>query len=461
MAVMELNTGAWAERQFGTCELGDERRAKRLIKLAAAVAEKPDASTPQQTEDWADCKAAYRLFARPEVTFEAVTSPHCAQTREAAPKFALILNDTTEINYGGERQIEGVGRVGSTDSLGFYLHSALMIDGTSGEITGLAAQDLYKRPLKKVQRVSSAERKKLARETDVWGRVIDRVGPPPAGKQYLHICDRGADNFDIYCHLLQQRADWVIRAAQLTRKVRDAEKQKIALDAVVRAQPCGGSYELQVQENKDQPARTATLEVRWTPVVLPRPRGGVSSYVRECGVKQIAMWVVDGREVRPPRGVDPLRWVLLTSVPVANFEAAWQTIEWYEKRPLIEEYHKCLKTGCSVEQRQYQFADRLEPVIGLLSVLAVRLLSLKTIARAEPERRASGLVPSDWLKALALQLRRPRKTTSVRDFFRAVASLGGFLGRKSDGEPGWQTIWRGMHQLLIAVRTMNAAERCG
>ena len=401
------------------------------------------------------------MFARPEVTFEAVTAPHCAQTREAAPKFALILNDTTEINYGDERQIEGVGRVGSTDALGFYLHTALIIDAQSGEITGLATQDLYKRPLQKVHRVSSAERKKLARETDVWGRVIDRVGPPPAGKQYLHICDRGADNFDIYCHLLQQRADWVIRAAQLTRKVHDANGREVKLDQALRALPCGGTYELQVPENKDQPARTATLEVRWTRVVLPRPQTGVSSYVRECGVKEIAMWVAEGREVRPPRGIEPLRWVLLTSVPVADFEAAWQTIEWYEQRPLIEEYHKCLKTGCSVEQRQYQFADRLTPVIGLLSVLAVRLLGLKTIARAEPERRASGLVPSDWLKALRLQLRRPRKTTSVRDFFRAVASLGGFLGRKSDGEPGWQTIWRGLHQLMIAVRTMNAANKCG
>lgn len=461
MAVLELQASAWAERQFGACDLGDGRRVKRLLRLAEAAAEKPDASTPQQTEDWADCKAVYRLFARPEVTFEAVIAPHCAGTRAAAPQVALILNDTTEINYGQERQIEGAGRVGSTDSRGFYLHSALMLDAGSGEITGLAAQELYRRPLHKIRRVSSAERKKLRRETDVWGRVIDRVGPPPAGKQYIHVCDRGADNFEIYCHLLQQRADWVIRAAQLTRKVRNSAGQEVALDKALRAQPCGGSYELQVSENNAQPARTATLEVRWMRVVLPRPRTGVSSYVRQCGVQEIPMWVVEAREVRPPRGVEPLRWVLFTSERVESFQAAWRTIERYEKRPLIEEYHKCLKTGCRVEQRQYQFAARLAPVIGFLSVLAVRLLSLKTLARAEPERRAAGLVPPAWLKALRLQLRRPRKTASLRDFFRAVASLGGFLGRTSDGEPGWQTIWRGMHQLLIAVRTMHAAEKCG
>lgn len=461
MAAMELDVDRWAEQQFGTCELGDERRVNRVVKLAAEAAAKPHASTPKQTEDWADCKAAYRLFARPEVTFEAVTAPHCARTRAAAPKVALIINDTTEFNYGFTRKIAGAGRVGSDNACGFYLHTALMLDAEDRKIVGVAAQDLYKRPLKKIRRVNSAARKKLARETDVWGRVIDRVGPPPAGTRFIHVCDRGADNFEIYCHLLQQRADWVIRAAQLTRKVRDAEGREVTLDQALRAQPCAGTYQLEVAANKDQPARTAAIEVRWTRVVVPRPKAGVSAYVRESGVQEIAMWVVEAREVHPPRDVEPLRWVLLTSEPVADFDDAWRVIEWYEQRPLVEEYHKCLKTGCRVEQRQYQSADRLEPVIGLSSVLAVRLLHMKTIARAEPNRAAAGLVPADWLKALPLQLKRPRTITTVRDFFRALASLGGFLGRKSDGEPGWQTIWGGLHQLLIAVRTMNAMKRCG
>lgn len=461
MAAMELDVGAWAEQQFGACELGDERRVKRVIKLAAEAAAKPDASTPKQTEDWADCKAAYRLFARQEVTFDALIAPHCAQTRAAAAGTVLIINDTTEINYGYNREIEGAGRVGSADACGFYLHTAMMVDAESGEIVGLAAQDLYKRPWKKVRRVSSTERKKLLRETDVWGRVIDRVGPSPVAARFIHVCDRGADNFEVYCHLLQQQADWVIRAAQLDRKVLDADGHEVTLDAAVRAQPCGGTYELRVPENKEQPARTAMIEVRWTRIVMPRPKGGVSPYVRESGIQQVAMWAVEAREVRPPRGVEPLRWVLLASEPVHRFDDAWRVIEWYERRPLVEEYHKCLKTGCRVEQRQYQFADRLEPVIGLLSVLAVRLLWLKTIARVEPDRPAAGLVPSEWLKALPLQLKRPRTIATVRDFFRALASLGGFLGRKSDGEPGWQTIWGGLHQLLIAVRTLNAAKKCG
>jgi hypothetical protein len=313
-----------------------------------------------------------------------------------------------------------------------------------------------------VKRVSSQRRKQLKRETDMWGRVIDRVGPPPAGARFIHVCDRGADNFDVYCHLLQQSAGWVIRAAQLKRQVRDAAGGEGSLDDAVRAAPLQGTYELQVRANRDQPARTASIEVRSARVIMPRPRTGVSRYVRDRGVTEIPMWVVEAREVNPPRGVKALRWVLLTSEEVRGFDDAWRTIEWYEKRPLIEEYHKCLKTGCRVEERLYQSGDRLAPVIGLLSVLAVRLLQLKMVARRDPEQAAAEVVPREWLAAAFLLLNKRKPMKTVRDFFRGLAQLGGFLGRKGDGEPGWQTIWGGLEKLLLCLRGAEILrKKCG
>ena len=463
MALLTLDIGQWAEQQFGTCELGDQRRTKRMVKFATQAAAKPDAATPKQTERWGDCKAAYRLFDQEDVTFDAVIAPHCAVTRAVGPGTWLVINDTTEINFGYDRDLPGVGRVGSTaEGRGFYLHTAMIAAADGHELVGLAAQDLYARPLKKVTRVSSARRKKLARETDVWGRVIDRVGPPPAEARFVHVCDRGADNFDVYCHLLEQRAGWVIRAAQLTRMVHDDQGCERSLEQTLADQEVVGSYELEVRANKDQPARTALLEVRSARIVIPQPRSGVSRYVRNRGVTEIPMWAVEVREVCPPRGVEPLRWVLLTSEPVRGFADAWRIIEWYEKRPLIEEYHKCLKTGCRVEARQYQTGDRLAPVIGLLSVLAVRLLHLKTVARQQPERPAEEVVPARWLAALPLLLKKRTPIKTVREFFRGLASLGGFLGRKGDGEPGWQTIWGGLETLLLCLRGAEALRRrCG
>lgn len=430
-----------------------------MVKLASQVAAKPEAATPAQTETWADCKAAYRLFDADEATFEAVIAPHGAQARAVGPGTYLVINDTTELNFGDDRDLPGAGRVGPGQGRGFYLHSALVVAAAGEELVGLAAQELYARPLAKVKRVGSAARKRLdARETDVWGRVIDRVGPAPQRSRFIHVGDRGADNFDVYGHLLEQRAGWVIRAAQLKRLLAEGD----SLDERLAAQPSLGSYELAVSANQDQIARTARLEVRTAAIVMPRPRTGVSRYVREQGVTEIAMWAVEVREVAPPKGIAPLRWVLLTSEPAATFDDAWRIVGWYERRPLIEEYHKCLKTGCRVEQRQYRDGDRLAPVIGLLSVLAVRLLQLKTVARTDPEQPAASVVPATWLVALTAVRKSRKPIGTVRDFFRALAGLGGFLGRKSDGEPGWQTVWRGLQTLLLCIRGAEAIKgKCG
>jgi Transposase DNA-binding/Transposase Tn5 dimerisation domain len=463
MSSLTLDVSQWAEQQFGACELGDKRRTKRLVKLATQVATKPDAATPKQTENWADCKAAYRLVNREEVAFDAVIGPHCMLTRAVEPGTWLVINDTTEINFGCDRDLFGVGRVGSNQGRGFFLHTAMIVGAESEEVVGLAAQELYLRPLRKVKRVTSAKRKtKLKRETDVWGRVIDRVGRVPEEVRFIHVCDRGADNFDVFCHLLEQQTGWVIRAAQLKRRVRDDANRECSLEDALRRQVVLGSYELQVPANRDQPARKAHMEVRYARVVMPRPKTGISRYVRDCGVEEIPMGVVETREVNAPRGVTPLQWVLLTSEPVHEFAHAWRVIGWYEKRPLIEEYHKCLKTGCSVEARQYRTGDRLAPIIGLLSIVAVRLLQLKMVARQEPERPAARVVPTNWLAALPHLLKRPKPIVTVRDFFRGLASLGGFLGRKSDGEPGWQTVWSGLETLLQCLRGAETlGKKCG
>lgn len=465
MAIVTLDVNGWAEQQFGNCELGDQRRTQRLVSFATQAAQKPDASTPTQAEAWADLKAAYRLFDQAEVTFAAITAPHQALTcDQLSDGVWLILNDTTELNFGYLRDIEGIGRVGSDEGRGFFLHTALAVQGSNHELAGVAAQELYTRPLHKVKRVSShARKKKSQRETDVWGRVIDRVGPPPEGVRFLHVCDRGADNFDVYCHLITQGAGWVIRAAQLQRQVHDEPGRATSLDKVISRASCLGTYELKVSANQDQPARTARLEVRAAVLSMPRPKSGVSRYARDTRLETIAMWAVEAREVSPvPTGVEPLRWVLLTSEKAASFDQAWKIIEYYEQRPLIEEYHKCLKTGCQVETRQYRTAHRLEAVIGLTAVLAVRLLQLKHAARAEPNRPAHHVVPARWVAGLRRVLRRPRPVNTVREFFRALASLGGFLGRTGDGEPGWQTLWRGLGTLLQCLRGMDARPRkCG
>ena len=194
-------------------------------------------------------------------------------------------------------------------------------------------------------------------------------------------------------------------------------------------------------------------------MILPRPRE-FSPFVRDCGIKEIPMFVVEVRETLPPAEVEPMHWVLLTSHPVKSFNQAGTVIGYYERRPIIEEYHKALKTGCRLEERQYRTSRRLEAVTGMLSILAVRLLQLRTTARTDPQRLAEKVVPRRWVEMLrAVQKGRHRAITTVYEFYRALARLGGFLGRKCDGEPGWLTLWQGFEKLHLLLRGAEAMKR--
>ena len=462
VGVLTLDVGEWAEENFGSCDLKDARRTRRAVTVARQMAEHPDGSSPAQTERWADLKAMYRLFDVEEVTFSAVATPHWQRTRSLARGTVLLIGDTMETDFGILRAVEGLGPTGDGDGLGFFLHSSMMVNAASGEIVGLAGQELfYRQPAPEGE--NSYQALQRPRESEVWGRVIDQVGSPAAGVRFIHVFDRGADNLDVFCHCRQQRTDWVIRAAQLHRTVEesggDDEGRRVSLREVLDRQPLSGSYELSVRATQKHPARIARLQVRFARVTLRRPKRR-TNHQRAIDFQELTQSVVEVREVCPPKGVEPLRWVLWTSLPVTTFDEAWQIIEYYERRWLIEEYHKAIKTGCRLEARQYMEAHRLEAVAGFTCVLAVRLLQLKTVANTHPDLPAEQVVPKLWLKMLSAL--RQRKLTTVRDFFRHLAGLGGFLMRKRDGNPGWITLWRGLDKLILAVRGFVAMkQKCG
>jgi len=451
---LTMDNRVWAEEQFGPCVLGDKRRTARLVRLAEEVLAHPAGSLPEQTTNMADLKAAYRLFDRPEVTFEKVAAPHWERTRRQAPGRYLLLDDTTEVEFGIRRQIVGLGPTGNGGGRGFLLHSSLLVAAEGEEIFGLAGQKIWYRKAAP-KKENTTQRLARKRESELWGQVIDRVGRPPAGTQWVHVMDRGADNFEVYCHCREQHTDWVVRATQEERRIRVPEEKEMSLRDYLGTLPLAGTYELSLRARPKQPARTAKLEVRLGPLQMPLPRQK-SRYVKKLKPAPLAMWVVHVVEVNAPAGVEPIEWILLTSLPVETFEDAWRIIGYYEKRWLIEEWHKALKTGCRLEQRQLKTAGRLETLAGLLSVVSVRLLQLKSAARTAPDRPAREMVPERWIAMLEAARKRKKiarpSPMTVGEFYRQLAMFGGFLGRKSDGEPGWITIWRGWQKLYLLIR---------
>ena len=173
----------------------------------------------------------------------------------------------------------------------------------------------------------------------------------------------------------------------------------------------------------------------------------------------ILCWALRIDQINTPPGQEPIEWIILTDEPLEELEVALKVSFWYSCHWLIEEYHKCLKTGCGMERRQLETADRLEALLGILAVVAVRLLQLKHQDRTNPTAAASRIVPMNYLQTLAAYLKQPPDKLTARQFWIETARLGGFLARKGDGDPGWLTLWRGWQHLETLTEGFELARR--
>lgn len=449
---------SWVEEQFGGCKLGDKRRTKRLQVVAKNMLESPERSLPQQNANWSDVKGAYRLFDREQVSFGAVCGQHWRQTRQTKPGRYLLISDTTDINRFTHQATTGLGMLGDGIGRGVQLHSSLVYNSNEQLIHGVAGSLLHYRS-HAPRNETRTQRLSRVRESELWGNLVMEIGSAPEGSRWIHVFDRGGDNFEAMCRIRKTGCDWVIRAAKLNRKVIDEQGTKRYLSEVIEDAELLGSYELRLRSRQGVKARTAHIDVSVVHVSFPKPQHR-SPWLRQCGISQLTMNVVIVQESNPPKGVSPVHWVLLTSLPVETFNDAWQVIEDYEHRWLIEEYHKVIKTGCNIEGPALRTADRLEPLIGLISVIGIRLFQMKLLGRSQRKAKAKTHVPSSWLKCLKLARPKIKLTDmTVYEFFRELAKMGGFLGRRHDGEPGWQTVWSGfqkMQSLLAGLRLAGA-----
>src|SRR3954465_16032390 len=416
----------WTETQFGAAELGDARRTGRLVSTMAAIARAPDESLPRQLGSIAGAKAAYRLFDCGAVTREAVMDPHLAQCRDAAARHPVVLmvHDDTTLDFSTHRRLQGAGRVGDDHGTGFLAHSCLAVL-PSGETLGLAHQTIWARPPKGVSRQT--------RESAVWAETIATIGRPPAGSRFVSVADRGADVFEHLESVRDTGWDAVVRAAQDRRLVTGGR----SLTALRAARAMGATTALTRQGE-------AVVCVAWRELELLPPRNGPAGRapIRVSGVR---VWN------------DTLEWLLLTPRPVESLDQALEIIAWYTRRWIVEEFHKAWKTGCRAEERRLTQADRLVPLLGALAIVAIRLLTLRDAARHDSTAPADA--PAAALKVLAAKLHRPAECFETnRAFLRGVAQLGGFLARTSDGEPGWQTLWKGWSVLMTLVEGYELAQ---
>jgi hypothetical protein len=456
----------WAASQFGTADLGDKRRTKRLVKLAAMMAGNSSGSIPQQTGGGTDMKAAYRLFASGEVTHAGICDPHFQQTRQKAgrPGMVFLVQDTCVLNFSSHTACIGLGPIGEHEALrGLHQQNVLAVDPVARRPLGLMYQRHYRRtPRAKGSHADRDGRRRVPleeRESHWWIEAISAIGSPPPGVRWVHVGDRGEDLFGAYHEARKQHTDWLIRVSQDRRVLTPQGETK--LFSYVRGLPVRARKKLSFRRASEA-LEEVTLCVAGGPVTLQPAR----YEPQQRDLEPIPCWALRVWEDCPPSGTQPLEWVLCTSLPCQDDAMMCFAAQGYALRWMIEEFHKCEKTGCQVEMRRLEHVDRLIPLIGMLSVLGVWLLLLKFVARDDPDTPASDLLDESMVHVMARYLKRPAGTLTVSEFWRGIGRLGGHPGRKGDGPLGWLRAWRGWQsfQLILLGAELTSdqgTERCG
>ena len=449
---------------------------KRVLKVAAAMAAAPDRSVPDQHKDWGDIKAAYRFLNNPKVTPECIQFTHRQQVRQLCSSHAIVLavEDGSELDYSSHRSVEGLGFVGDGIGRGLLQHSTLAVT-TDGHLLGILHQIWWKRT-RTPKGEKRRQRQARAKESDLWGDSIRAIGAIGPNTRLIHVTDRGGDCYGTMHAAYAAGQGFLIRAKH-DRYVNDSTEH---LWGLMERQPVMGTRTIHVSARPAkrklpaQPARTAELAIRYARIQVPPPRN-------DPRFKQpLSAWAVHVVELDPPAGVEPVEWMLLTSEPVENIDQANRCVDWYTYRWLIEEWHKAEKTGCRLEASQLKSADALERLAALIAVVAVRLIQLRELAQAatspggpvgeslsDQPAALRNLVPSDWIMVVSRLAKCRQECLTPRLFWLTLAKRGGFIGRKSDGLPGWQTIWKGWAEVVLLVqgvemhRAIAAEQSCG
>lgn len=467
-----MNSALSIEREFLDAPIGDRRLQKRLCAIATAVASAPDRSFPVSARSAAALRATYRFVNSETVTPDAVLRPHVLQTaaRAAEVGCALVVHDTTQFEFPGEAEREGLGFVRSRDDQGFSLHCALAVaaDGSRRPL-GVVAQHTWTRTEKKPKRQRGGETfKDPKRESKRWGNLVDEVEDRLGSLPVVHVMDCEADAFPLLQSLVQNERRFVIRMRQ-DRVVLDEDDERAgyASEPIATA-PWKVRFAVPLSRRSarrmpgathDQRSeRSATLSVSSTRIRLKAP-----VYIAAADRDPVDINVVHVIEMDPPEDDEPVSWVLLTTEPNSTADDVLRVIEMYRTRWLIEEFFKALKSGCAVEKRQLESYDALANALAIFIPIAWQLLLLRSLHRTRADDPAELVLTPTQIDVLRARLPKLMPASATVDHaLRAIAYLGGHFIKKL---PGWQVLGRGFDELLKLEEgwrlAQNYAERSG
>ena len=462
--------GSWLDQELAGCRFADARLGKRFGVLMGRLSKDIGRTIPLACGDWAATKAAYRFLDNDRVGEADILAGHFAATRQRFGAVAgpvLVLHDTTEFSF----KREAAGAIGITHKVakgqhkdekgrprqhtvcGILMHSSLVVT-TDGLPLGLAAIKLWtRRHFKGTNALKGKgvdgggkhsvnttripiEQKESVRWLENARQATETLGD---AARVVHVGDREADIYELFCECASLETQFLFRTC-VNRRAGDGGETTVY--AVMEEQRVKGVHRIEVRDGKGKPS-TAVLEIKYERIKVQPPLG------KETRYGELELTVIHATERGTPKGRDPIRWKLVTSLPVRNRSDAIEKLEWYALRWKIETFHKVLKSGCKAEDSKLRTADRLANLIAMMCILAWRVLWLTLTNRTSPELPATLVFTDVEIELLKHMVPAGDESDhhAVGDFLIRLARLGGYLNRKRDAPPGNTVLWRGMARL--------------
>lgn len=461
----------WVTHEFARADLRDKRLDRRLVKTAEQLAKSPASPINEACGRWASTQAAYRLFNNPKASPARILEPHWKATAtrmSGCGGAVLVMQDTVFFSYGKHVKTRGLGPIGKSNAAhdrGLVMHNALAFT-TSGVPLGIVSQSIWARGeipeedyQEKIERlqVTAIEEKESSKWLVALKETVQRA---PAGVPIVTVADRESDFFEFLTQAKELRAKYVIRARTDRKLVPEDSAGCARMLEALSDVPALGSMTVEVPGNGSRQARTASIEIRVAEVTIQPPQRRGAHAKASGSTEPMTVTLVGATEQSPPAGCESISWVLLTNLPVKNFESAAEKVHWYARRWGIEIWHKVLKSGCKVEDCMLEEAERLKRYLTLFSIIGVRLMHVTYLARAQPDLPATDVFSAEEVEALHIRVTKALPPASpaptLREMVRMLGKLGGHLGRKCDGEPGVTVLWRGWTSLYETVETLRA-----
>lgn len=442
----------WARQELRHAAFGDARLNRRLVRMVEDLAAQPSASVPQACGDWAATKAAYRFWDSSKVTPAKIREAHQKGTQErvAEQETVLLVQDTTNLDFTHHPGTEGLGYLDNRFMQGLKVHSALAVSA-EGVPQGLIHQEVWARDPAELGKSQDRRKRAVeAKESQRWLTAHQATQATLEGiAQVVTVADREADMYDLFALPRRPGEHLLIRGS----RDRRVDHETGYLESAIRDFPVCDQRTIELRRKADQPARQATLSIRYATLAIHPPR----HHRRRASLDPIPLQVVLVEEENPPPETEPVCWLLLTTLPVDSLAQAEQCLVWYSYRWLIERYHYVLKSGCRLEELQLKKAERIERALATYCIVAWRLLWLTYKARRTPDAPCDAVFETYEWQALYCWFHKtpvpPPSAPTLRQAVRWIAQLGGFLGRKSDGDPGVKVIWQGLRRLSDIAET--------